>query len=142
MDDKSKENISFDFEKTLVPIWTTYYTLAWPQIINWDLLILQLNKQYWGFIEMGTKKAFGSLWVLKVEPLGNQIYFVVFMCTTFGTSFIFIKKIKCWKMFFWHLLCRDSTMSSKIMKLGLSKSIFYVQNYQNLSNLLLWITSI
>ena len=53
---------------------------------------------------MGTKKAFGSLWVLKVEPLGNQIYFVVFMCTTFGTSFIVMSFSVVWTLFMRQLI--------------------------------------
>ena len=44
----------------------------------------------------------------------NQIYLVAFMCTTFGSSFNFTKKKKCYKMFFWYFVCRDSIVSSKI----------------------------
>ena len=103
-----------------------FYTLVWPQIINWDLLILRLNKQYWRFIEMCTKQAFGFLWYRRLTLLVTKCGIYVYH---FWHKLYFFNKIKCWKIIVWYLLWRDITMLSKIMKFGLSKLIFYVQNY-------------
>ena len=52
---------------------------------------------------------------------------VAFLFTTYGTGFIFNRKSKISVFFYTYLSCRDGTVSSKIMKFGLSKSIFYVK---------------